>query len=147
MLVIGGGVIGLEMGSVWSRLGTEVTVIEFLDKITPSLDGEICNKFLQSLKKQGLKFELNTKVVSGKVENGRAIITTEPSKGGEKKVYDVDSVLVAIGRRPFTQNLGLKELGIEMDKQGRVVTNENFRTNIPNIYAIGDVNFKYNQNR
>jgi len=127
------------MGSVWERLGSEVTVIEYLDKITPFLDGEVCKTLQQTLTKQGMKFQLGTKVVSGKVENGRALITTEPSKGGEKTIYDVDAVLVAIGRRPYTQNLGLNELGIEMDKQGRIVTDSHFKTNIGNIYAIGDV--------
>lgn len=140
MAVIGGGVIGLEMGSVWRRLGTEVTVIEFLDKIIPGTDTEITKKFQTSLKKQGMKFKLKTKCVSSEVlKNGKVKITTEPSAGGEAKSQNFDVVLVSTGRRPFTDGLGLEEMGIAMDKMGRVVVDEHFRTNVPSIRAIGDV--------
>jgi dihydrolipoamide dehydrogenase len=139
LLVIGAGVIGLELGSVWSRLGSEVTVIEFLDRITPGLDLEVAKSFQQTLTKQGIKFELGTKVVKTTVENGKAKVVTEPAKGGEQKTWDADAVLVSIGRRPFTDSLGAKEIGIVIDGKGRIETDKHFRTNIPNIYAIGDV--------
>lgn len=140
MAVIGGGVIGLEMGSVWRRLGTKVTVIEFLDRIIPGTDEEITKKFQQILKKQGLKFKLKTKCVSSEVlPNGKVQLSMEPSKGGDVKTQDFDVVLVSTGRRPFTDGLGLEEMGIAMDKMGRVVVDEQFRTNIPSIRAIGDV--------
>jgi len=138
--VIGGGVIGLEMGSVWRRLGTEVTVIEFLDAIIPGTDKEIVKAFHRSLKKQGMKFKLKTKVMaSEELENGKIQLTMEPSKGGDQKTEEYDVVLVSTGRRPFTEGLGLEEMGIEMDKMGRVVVDEHFRTNIQSIFAIGDV--------
>jgi dihydrolipoamide dehydrogenase len=140
MAVIGGGVIGLEMGSVWRRLGTEVTVIEFLDAIIPGTDKEIVKTFQRSLKKQGMKFKLKTKVTASELlENDKVKLTMEPSKGGDPKEEEYDVVLVSTGRRPFTEGLGLEEMGIEMDKMGRVVVDEHFRTNIPSIFAIGDV--------
>lgn len=140
MAVIGGGVIGLEMGSVWRRLGTEVTVIEFLDAIIPGTDKEIVKTFQRSLKKQGMKFKLKTKVTASEVlDNGKVKLSMEPSKGGDSTEQDFDVVLVSTGRRPFTEGLGLEEMGIEMDSMGRVVVNEHFQSNIPSIYAIGDV--------
>jgi dihydrolipoamide dehydrogenase len=138
MAVIGGGVIGLEMGSVWSRLGTEVTVIEFLDSICPSMDKELTKKFQVTLKKQGIKFNLKTKVTKSEVTDNGVILTTEPSKGGNEKTETYDIVLVATGRRPYTAGLGLEELGIATDKLGRIQVDDHFRTAVPSIYAIGD---------
>ena len=140
MAVIGGGVIGLEMGSVWARLGTQVTVIEFLDKICPSMDSELTKKFQQTLKKTlNMKFQLKTKVTASQVlPDGKVTLTTEPSKGGDATEATFDKVLVATGRRPYTEGLGLEALGIEKDKLGRIQVDEHFRTAVPNIYAIGD---------
>lgn len=138
MIVIGGGVIGLEMGSVWSRLGTQVTVVEFLDTITPSLDKEISSNFMKILKKQKMKFMLSTKVTGTEVTSSGVKLTIEPSKGGEASVLEADVVLVSTGRRPFTKNLGLEELGIETDRIGRIMVNDHFQTKVPSIYAIGD---------
>ena len=138
MAVIGGGVIGLEMGSVWSRLGADVTVIEFLDRICPAMDQELTKKFQQTLKKQGFKFNLKTKVTSSEVTSDGVKLTTEPSKGGDAKEEVYDLVLVATGRRPYTDGLGLDALGIQQDKLGRIQVDEHFRTAVPNIYAIGD---------
>lgn len=138
MAVIGGGVIGLEMGSVWSRLGSNVTVIEFMDRLCPAMDQELTKKFQTTLKKQGFKFQLKTKVTSSKVEEDGVVLTTEPSKGGESKVAKYDIVLVATGRRPYTEGLGLEAMGIQLDKLGRIQVDEHFRTAVPNIYAIGD---------
>ena len=140
MAVIGAGVIGLEMGSVWRRLGSAVTVIEYLDRITPAVDTETASSFQRILTKQGFKFALGTKVTKSEVgSDGRVTLTTEPSKGGAatKAVYDV--VLVATGRRPFTAGLGLAELGVATDKAGRVVVDHEFKTNVAGVYAIGDV--------
>jgi dihydrolipoamide dehydrogenase len=138
LAVIGGGVIGLEMGSVWNRLGTEVTVIEFLDTITPSIDKEISKNFQRILKKQGIKFELNTKVVASETTADGVKLMLEPSKGGEAKPFECDVVLVSTGRRPFTQNIGLEELGIQTNKIGQIQVNDHFQTAVPSIYAIGD---------
>jgi len=138
MAVIGGGVIGLEMGSVWSRLGANVTVIEFLDRICPSMDQELTKKFQQTLKKQGFKFNLKTKVVKSEVTDSGVVLTTEPSKGGDAKEETYDVVLVATGRRPYTDGLGLEDLGIQTDQLGRIEVDEHFKTAVPSIYAIGD---------
>lgn len=138
MAIIGGGVIGLEMGSVWSRLGSEVTVIEYMDRVCPAMDQELTKKFQQTLKKQGLKFQMKTAVVKSQVEEDGVLITTEPSKGGDAKEAKYDVVLVATGRRPYTEGLGLESLGIKQDKLGRVDVDDHFRTAVPNIYAIGD---------
>lgn len=138
MVVIGGGVIGLEMGSVWRRLGTEVTVVEFLDTITPSIDKEISQNFLKILKKQGMKFLLSTKVMSADSSGPGVKLTLEPAKGGASTVFDADVVLVSTGRRPFTKNIGLEALGIETDKIGRIKVDEHFKTAVPSIFAIGD---------
>jgi dihydrolipoamide dehydrogenase len=138
MIVVGGGVIGLEMGSIWRRLGTEVTVVEFMDTITPSIDKEISSNFMKICKKQGLKFKLNTKVTGTEVTADGVKLTVQPSAGGESSIMDADVVLVSTGRRPFTKNLGLEELGIEMDKAGRITVDDHFKTKIPSIFAIGD---------
>jgi dihydrolipoamide dehydrogenase len=138
MAVVGGGVIGLEMGSVWSRLGSEVTVIEFMDRLCPSMDIEITKKFQTTLKKQGFKFKLKTKVTKSEVQGDGVVLTTEPSKGGDASEEKYDVVLVATGRRPYTAGLGLEELGIQTDKLGRINVDDHFRTAVPSIYAIGD---------
>ena len=138
MVVVGGGYIGLEMGSVWSRLGTEVQVIEFLEHITPGMDKEISNEFMKILKKQGIKFQLNTKVEKITKKNNGVIIEIS-NKNGDKNKLEADVVLISVGRKPFTNNLNLENIGVELDKTGRVKVNKNFETNIKNIYAIGDV--------
>lgn len=138
MAVIGGGVIGLEMGSVYARLGTKVTVIEFLDGIVPAVDREIAKEFQKLLGKQGFKFQLSTKVTKSEVTGSGVTLTTEPSAGGDESTLDVDVVLVATGRRPYTEGLGLDALGIETDKLGRIQVDHEFKTAVPSIYAIGD---------
>ncbi len=138
MVVIGAGVIGLEMGSVWSRLGAEVTVVEFLDRILPGMDAEIAKQTQRVLTKQGLKFKLGTKVTAAAKANGAVTLTLEPAKGGDAEEMKADVVLVAIGRRPFTEGLGLKELGVAMDNRGFIQVDKHFQTSVPGIYAIGD---------
>lgn len=139
MIVVGGGVIGLELGSVWSRLGAEVTVVEFLDNILPGMDAEVVKNFTRMLKKQGFKFKLGTKVVGTETTASGVKVSVEPAKGGDVEVLDADIVLVAIGRRPYTQGLGLEEAGITLDARGRVEIDGHFKTNVDGIYAIGDV--------
>jgi dihydrolipoamide dehydrogenase len=138
MIVIGGGYIGLEMGSVWSRLGSEVTVVEYLDAIVPMMDKEIGKQLHKTLEKQGLKFKLSTKVLEAKATSKGVELVVEPSNGGDKEVMKADVVLVSVGRRPFTDNLGLEALGVAMER-GKIITNAHFATNIAGIYAIGDV--------
>mmetsp|Transcript_67146 Transcript_67146/g.99424 ORF Transcript_67146/g.99424 Transcript_67146/m.99424 type:complete len:266 (-) Transcript_67146:118-915(-) len=138
MAVVGGGVIGLEMGSVWSRLGTKVTVIEFMDRLCPAMDQELTKKFQQTLKKQGFKFQLKTKVTKSVVGEDGVTLTTEAAAGGKEKEEKYDIVLVATGRRPYTDGLGLEKLGIQTDKLGRIEVDEHFKTAVPSIYAIGD---------
>jgi dihydrolipoamide dehydrogenase len=139
LVVIGAGVIGLELGSVWRRLGAEVTVVEFLDRITPSLDTEIATQFQRILAKQGFTFKLGTKVTAiAKTATGLTL-TLEPAKGGEAANLNADIVLVAIGRRAHTENLGLKEIGVATDPRGFVTIDRHYATNVPGIYAIGDV--------
>ena len=138
MVVVGGGYIGLEMGSVWSRLGSEVHVIEFLDHITPGMDNEISSEFMKILKKQGINFHLNNKVEEIKKNNSGAVVSTS-DKDGKKKDFQCDVVLISVGRKPNTNGLNLEKIGIKLDKKNRVVTNKNFKTNLDNIYAIGDV--------
>ena len=138
MIVVGGGYIGLEMGSVWSRLGTEVTVVEFLDHITPGMDRDISNEFMKILKKQGIKFNLNTKVDTVKTNGSGAIVSTK-DKDGNKKDFNTDIVLVSVGRKPNTNGLNLEKIGVELDDRKRIKTNKDFQTNVKNIYAIGDV--------
>ena len=138
MVVVGGGYIGLEMGSVWSRLGSEIHVIEFLDHITPGMDKEISKEFMKILKKQGINFHLETKVESiTKSKNNVSINILDNNKN--KKKFECNVVLISVGRKPYTKNLNLNKVGIEVDKKGRVKVGKNFQTNIPNVYAIGDV--------
>ena len=139
MAVIGAGVIGLELGSVWRRLGAEVQVIEFLDRVTPGIDTEIAGEFKKLLTKQGMKFNMSTKVVSSEVTDSGVKLTTEPAAGGEQSTLEVDVVLVATGRRAFTKGLGLEAVGIETDKLGRIPVDHEFRTKVPGVWAIGDV--------
>lgn len=137
LLVIGGGVIGLELGSVWRRLGAEVTVVEYLDHIMPGMDAEVQKQSLRIFKKQKMKFELGRKV-TGVEKSGKALkVKTEASAGGKEKDLDADVVLVCIGRRPFTKDLGLEAVGVETDKRGFILT-DHFKTNVPGIYAVGD---------
>jgi dihydrolipoamide dehydrogenase len=138
MIVIGAGVIGLELGSVWSRFGAEVEVIEYLDKITPTMDNEISKNFQRSLEKQGFKFRLSTKVLSVKKDKKGAIVEVESAQGGNKETLNADVVLVAIGRKPNSNNLGLENIGVKINNRG-FIENHHLRTNIENIYAIGDV--------
>lgn len=138
MAVVGGGVIGLEMGSVWSRLGTKVTVVEFMDRLCPAMDQETTKKFQTTLKKQGFKFQLKTKVVESTVETDGVTLKTEAAAGGKEEEVKYDVVLVATGRRPYTEGLGLENLGIQSDRLGRIEVDEHFRTSVPSIYAIGD---------
>ena len=139
MVVVGAGYIGLEMGSVWSRLGSKVTVVEFLDRILPGMDGEVAKQFQRILQKQGFEFRLGAKVTGAKKTNKGVILTIEPTKGGPAESIEADVVLVAIGRRPFSEGLGLDRAGVELDERGRVKTDAHFRTNVEGIYAIGDV--------
>ena len=138
MVVVGGGYIGLEMGSVWSRLGADVHVVEFLDHITPGMDKEISTEFMKILKKQGINFHMQHKVEMIKKNNSGAIVSTS-DKNGDKKDFECDIVLVSVGRKPNTENLNLKKIGIELDDKKRIKTKKNFQTNLNNVYAIGDV--------
>lgn len=138
MMVIGGGVIGLEMGSVWRRLGTEVTVVEFTGRIAAGADGEVANEFQKILKKQGMKFKLNTKVTSAKSQKDGVEVVMEDAKGGNSSKMDVEVVLACVGRRPNIQGLGLKEIGVKVNERDVIQVDEHFRTNIPSIRAIGD---------
>jgi len=138
LLVIGAGVIGLELGSVWSRLGAEVTVVEYLDRILPGMDEEVANQFQRILTKQGFTFHLGSKVTKVDTVKSGAKVTVEPSAGGEAKTLDADIVLVAIGRRPYTEGLGLEAAGVALER-GRIVIDDHFKSNVPGIYAIGDV--------
>ena len=138
LVVVGGGYIGLEMGSVWSRLGSEVQVVEFLDHITPGMDKEISNEFQKLLKKQGINFNLKTKVETISKNNTGVTINTTDDQGSKKK-FECDVALISVGRKPNTNNLNLDKVGVEKDKKGRIKVNKNFQTNIKNIYAIGDV--------
>ena len=139
MVVIGGGYIGLEMGSVWQRLGSKVTVVEFLDRILPGMDGEVSSLMQRILGKQGVSFKLGTKVTGAKVTNKGVSLTLEAAKGGSEEKLEVDVVLLSIGRRAYTDGLGLKEAGVNVDERGRVVTDKHFQSNVSGIYAIGDV--------
>lgn len=139
LLVVGAGVIGLEIGSVWARLGAKVTVVEYLDRILPGMDDEIAKQFQRILQKQGFEFHLGSKVTKVEVaKKGGATVTVEPAAGGEAKTLNADIVLVAIGRRPNTDGLTLDKAGVATER-GRVVIDDHFRTNVPGIYAIGDV--------
>ena len=138
LVVVGGGYIGLEMGSVWSRLGSKVEVIEFLDHITPGMDKEISNEFMKILSKQGIKFSLKTKVDSIKKTNKGVIISTINSNG-DKNNIECDAVLISVGRKPFTKKLNLEKIGIKIDQSGKIKVNNKFQTSVSNIYAVGDV--------
>lgn len=139
LVVIGGGYIGLEMGTVWGRLGADVEVIEYADTIVPAMDKDVRKEFKKILEKQGMRFRLNTKV-SAVERNGETVsVTIEPAQGGESETLEADVVLVAIGRKPHTDSLGLDALNIELDERGRIKVDKQFKTNIPSIHAIGDV--------
>ena len=139
LAVIGGGYIGLELGSVWRRLGADVTVVEFMERIVPAMDAEIAKAFERVLTRQGLKFRLKTKVAGARVTNEGVVLTVEPDRGGPSEEIAADVVLVAVGRRPNTDGLGLDAAGVALDERGRVRTDAHWATNVPGIYAIGDV--------
>jgi dihydrolipoamide dehydrogenase len=138
LIVIGAGVIGLELGSVWSRLGAEVTVVEFLDHILPEMDREIGRQALRVFKRQGIEFQLSQKVTGSSVGGQGVRLTVEPVAGGDAGELAADVVLVAIGRRPYTEGLGLEELGVTADERGFIEVDHRFETRVPGIYAIGD---------
>jgi len=138
LIVIGGGYIGLELGSVWRRLGAEVTVVEFLDRITPGMDGEISKRMKVILEKQGIKFMMGTKVTGAKVSKTHVDLTVEPSKGGDATTLKADVVLVSVGRKPYTEGLGLENVGVETDR-GFITVDDHYQTSAPGIFAVGDV--------
>jgi len=139
MVVIGGGVIGLELGSVWRRLGAKVTCVEFLDQILPGFDGEVRKEANKIMKKQGIEFRLGTKVTGVAVKGGKATLTVEPAKGGASDTIEADCVLVSIGRKPNTDGLGLDAIGLQLNNRGQIETDHDFRTKVPGVWAIGDV--------
>ncbi|MDP7392667.1 MAG: dihydrolipoyl dehydrogenase, partial [Alphaproteobacteria bacterium] len=138
LVVIGGGVIGLELGSVWARFGAKVTVVEFLDRILPTNDGEVSKQFERILKKQGFEFRLSTKVTGAKKMKTGVQLTVEPAAGGNAETIKADVVLLSIGRVPYTEGLGLDAVGVETDARGVIQVDAHFQTNVPGIYAIGD---------
>jgi dihydrolipoamide dehydrogenase len=139
LIVVGGGVIGLELGSVWRRLGAKVTVVEFLESIGGAMDSEVAKQFQRILEKQGINFMLGSKVVAADSKGKNVSLTIEPAKGGDKSKLEGDVVLVSIGRKAYTGGLSLDKIGVEMDNRGRINVNSHFETNIAGIYAIGDV--------
>ncbi|ADM09840.1 2-oxoglutarate dehydrogenase, E3 component, lipoamide dehydrogenase [Parvularcula bermudensis HTCC2503] len=139
MVVVGGGYIGLEMGSVWRRLGAKVTVVEYLDRITPGMDGEVSKQFMRILKKQGMEFKLGTKVTGIEKTKQGATLSLEPAAGGEKETLEADVVLIAIGRKPHTEGLGLDTVGIKTNDRGFIPVDDHYQTGVDGIYAIGDV--------
>ncbi len=139
LVVIGGGYIGLELGSVWRRLGAEVTVVEFLDRLVPGMDGEVSKTMKRVLGKQGMKFKLSTKVISAKAGKSNVTLTLEPAKGGDSETMKADVVLLSVGRRPYTDGLGLDEIGIARDERGFITVDDHWKTSVDGIYAIGDV--------
>src|SRR5437870_10769697 len=139
LLIVGAGVIGLELGSVWQRLGAQVMVVEFLDRILPGMDGEVAKQFQRILEKQGFAFKLGAKVTGIDTSGNRLVAKVEPAAGGATESLEADVVLVCIGRVPYTEGLGLKEAGVELDNRGRVQIDSHFSTNVKGIYAIGDV--------
>lgn len=139
LLVIGAGVIGLELGSVWRRLGSEVVVVEYLDRILPGMDGEVAKQFQRILSKQGMSFKLGSKVTGVAAAGESHSVTIEPAAGGESETVEADVVLVCIGRVPFTDGLGLDEAGVKMDDRRRIAVDEHLQTSVPGVYAIGDV--------
>lgn len=138
-MVIGAGVIGLELGSVWRRLGSRLTVVEFLDRILPGMDADVAKQFKRMMEKQGAEFKLGTKVTSVEKDKNGLRVTTEPAAGGDSETFDADVVLVCIGRVPYTEGLGLEEAGVALSDRGMVITDDHLKTNIDGIYAIGDV--------
>lgn len=139
LLVVGGGVIGLELGSVWKRLGAKVTVVEFLDRITPGMDAELAKQFQRTLEKQGFEFKLGHKVTSATPKGKDVVVTIEPAAGGKAEELKADIVLVSIGRKPYTENLALEKAGLKADERGRIPVNSHLQTAVKNIYAVGDV--------
>lgn len=139
LVVIGGGVIGLELGSVWRRLGAKVTVVEFLDQLLPGMDGDVRKEAAKIFKKQGMELKLGTKVTGVSVSGKTATLTVEPSKGGEASTIEADCVLVAIGRRPNVDGLGLDKIGLELNARGQIETDHDFATKVPGVWAVGDV--------
>ena len=139
MTVIGGGVIGLEMGSVWSRLGAEVTVVEYLDKILPTMDADVSKEFYKILEKQGMKFKMSTKVMGAKVAGNSVTLDVEPAAGGKKETIKSEVVLVAIGRKPYTEGLGLENIGVAVNEKGQIPIDAKFKTSADGVYAVGDV--------
>ena len=139
LIVVGGGYIGLELGSVWRRLGSAVMVVEFLDRITPGMDGDVSKNFQRILKKQGMKFKLGHKVTGIDTSGRGCKVTIEPAAGGKAETLSSDVVLVSIGRVPYTEGLGLGEVGVKLDNRGRIVTDKNYKTGVDGVYAIGDV--------
>jgi len=139
LLIVGAGVIGLELGSVWQRLGAKVAVVEFLDRILPGMDGEVAKQFQRILEKQGFAFKLSTKVVGIDTSGNNLVAKVEPAAGGASETLDADVVLVCIGRVPYTDGLGLKEAGVALDNRGRVQIDPHFATSLKGVYAIGDV--------
>ena len=139
LLIVGAGVIGLELGSVWRRLGSQVTVVEYLDRILPGMDGEVAKQFQRILTRQGFAFKLGSKVTGAKENGEKLSVSVEPATGGASETLEADVVLVAIGRRPFTDGLGLAEAGVELDPQGRIVVDEHYQSTAAGIFAIGDV--------
>jgi len=139
ILVIGGGVIGLELGSVWGRLGSNITVVEFLDTIVPTMDSDVQAEFTKILTKQGMDIKTSTKVTDVKLLKSKIKVTVEPAAGGDAEVIECDKVLVSVGRKPFTNGLNLEAIGVEVTPQGMVVTDDHWRTNVASVYAIGDV--------
>ncbi len=138
LIVIGAGYIGLELGSVWRRLGSEVTVVEFLDRVLPGMDGEVSRQMQRLLQKQGIGFRLGTRVTAAEPGAEGVSVTLEPAKGGPSETLIADIVLVAVGRRPYVEGLGLEGLGVALDERGRIKTDGGFATNVPGIHAIGD---------
>ncbi|MBL8657985.1 MAG: dihydrolipoyl dehydrogenase [Altererythrobacter sp.] len=139
MVVIGAGVIGLELGSVWRRLGAEVTCVEFLDEVLPGMDGDVRKEARKIFRKQGIEFKLSTKVTGCTVKGKKATLTMEPAAGGASETIEADCVLVSIGRRPNTEGLGLEAIGLEVNKRGQIETDHDFRTKVDGVWAIGDV--------
>ena len=139
MIVIGGGVIGLELGSVWRRLGAKVTVVEFLDQLLPGMDGDVRKEAARIFKKQGMELRLSTKVTGASVKGKKVTLTLEPSAGGAAETLEADCVLVAIGRRPNVDGLNLAAIGLELNRRGQIETDHEFRTSVPGVWAVGDV--------
>ncbi|HEY2875049.1 MAG TPA: dihydrolipoyl dehydrogenase [Reyranella sp.] len=139
LIVVGAGIIGLELGSVWRRLGSDVTVIEFLDRITPGVDDEVTKQLQRSLTRQGMKFKLGSKVTKADASGAGVVLTVEPAKGGEAEIVEADVVLVSIGRRPYVDGLGLDKAGVKLTPRSRIEVDAHLQTSVPGIWAIGDV--------